>query len=116
MSQFRPITLCNVVVKLVIKVIVNRLKPLMGQLAGACQSSFIPGCQSEDNLVIMQEDIHNMKSKKGKKGCVAIEVDLEKAYDRVNWDFLEKILWAASFGLTLTQLIMFCIRSTKLSL
>lgn len=81
MSQFRPMALCNVVVKLITKVIANRLKQLMNHLVGACQSIFIPSKQSVENLLIMQEAIHSMKNKKGKRGCLAVKVDLERAYD-----------------------------------
>lgn len=41
-----------------------------------------------DNSIITQEVIHSMPTKKGKKGYLAMKVDLEEAYNRVHWDFL----------------------------
>lgn len=43
MSHFRPICLSNVIIKIISKLIANRLKPLMADLVGREQSSFIPG-------------------------------------------------------------------------
>lgn len=116
MSQFRPIALCNVTTKLITKIVANRLKPLMKKLTGLNQASFIPRKQATDNMVIVQEIIHSMKRKTGKKGAVAIKVDLEKAYDWDSWDFLEKILGAVGFEKKIVDLIMFCIKSTELSI
>lgn len=79
--QFRPIALCNVIYKTITKVIANRLKPLLNNIVSPTQCSFIPGRHSYDNVIIAQEVIHSMANKKGKKGFMAIEVDLEKAYD-----------------------------------
>lgn len=47
---------------------------------------------------------------------MAIKVDLEKAYDRADWRFLEKVLKAVGFGRELSDVILFCIRSTRLSI
>lgn len=71
----------------------NRLKPVMPKLVGVDQTSFIPNRHASDNIVLVQELIHSMKKKTGKKGYITVKVDLEKAYDRIRWDFLEK-----SFG------------------
>ena len=64
----------------------------MPKLIGPMQSSFVPGRHITDNIIIAQEDLHSMGSKKGKVGWMAIKVDLEKAYDRLNWDFIEDTL------------------------
>lgn len=62
----------------------NRLKPLMNKLVVLSQANFIPGRQAFDNMIIVQEVIHSMQRKTGKKGAMAIKVDLEKAYGRVD--------------------------------
>ena len=83
MSQFRPISLCNVLFKMLTKIMVIRLKNVMPKLIGPAQSSFIPGRLSTDNIVVVQEDVHSMKRKQGKKGWMLLKLDLEKAYDRI---------------------------------
>lgn len=96
-TQFRPISLCNILFKVVTKVMVLRLKSLMSNLIGPAQSSFIPGRLSTDNIMVVQEAVHSMKRKKGRKGWILLKLDLEKAYDRIIWDFLEDTLIAAGF-------------------
>ena len=83
MSQLRPIGLCNVAYKAITKAIVNRLKPILAKLIAPTQSSFVPGRQISDNIIIVQEMLHSMRQKKGSTGHIAIKIDLEKAYNRL---------------------------------
>lgn len=64
LSQFRPISLCMVIYKLITKIIVNRLKPVLTDLIAHFQSSFVPGRQITDNVVVVQEVIHTMRLRK----------------------------------------------------
>ena len=82
-SQFRPIGLCSVVYKMISKCIVQKLKRVLPRLVSPIQSSFIPGRQITDNVIVMQEVLHSMRRKTGIKGWMAIKLDLEKAYDRL---------------------------------
>lgn len=61
LTQFRPISLCNVLVKLVSNVLANRLQPLMTKLTGKSQSSFIPGHLTIDNIIVAQEVLHTLR-------------------------------------------------------
>ena len=83
-SQFRPITVCNVSYKILAKVIVNRLRPILCRIIDQCQASFLPGRKTSDNIIITQEIIHTLMKKKGKAGGVILKIDLEKAYDKVS--------------------------------
>lgn len=84
MSYFRLIALCSFVAKLITKILANRLKNLMQKLVGEGQTSFIPSRQAEDNMIMVQELIHSMKKKTGKRGCLLVKLDLEKVYYQVN--------------------------------
>ncbi|XP_010424324.1 PREDICTED: uncharacterized protein LOC104709399 [Camelina sativa] len=108
-SQFRPISLCNVLFKVITKTMVLRLKEVMPQLTGPTQSSFIPGRLSADNIVVVQEAVHSMRRKQSRKGWMLLKLDLEKAYDRVRWDFLEDTLHVAGFSSTWIAWIMQCV-------
>lgn len=66
-TQFRPISLCNVLFKIITKAMVRRLEQVMVKLIGPAQSSFIPGRLINDNIVVVQEAIHSMRYKQGKK-------------------------------------------------
>lgn len=110
--QFRPISLCNVSYKIVTKILVNRMKGLMEKIIAPAQCSFVPGRHSSNNIIIMQEIIHSMKKKKQKSGFMAIKIDLEKAYDRLNWDFVRDTLEDIGFPSNMINIIWHCISSS----
>ncbi|WZZ33856.1 hypothetical protein YC2023_017257 [Brassica napus] len=115
-TQFRPISLCNVLFKVITKAMVGRLKGIMNKLIGPAQSSFIPGRLSADNIVIIQEAVHSMRRKKGRKGWMILKLDLEKAYDRLRWDFLENTLRAAGLSADWVGRIMECVAGPEMSI
>ncbi|GAU42583.1 hypothetical protein TSUD_302990 [Trifolium subterraneum] len=116
LKDFRPISLCNVLLKVISKIIVRRIRPYMNSLVSPFQSSFIPSRSTSDNAIIAQEIVHYMHNKKGKKGHLLFKIDFEKAYDRVNWDFLKLTLQDFGFPISTTNLIMNCITASSLSL
>ncbi|KAG7564477.1 Ribonuclease H-like superfamily [Arabidopsis suecica] len=115
-TQFRPISLCNVLFKTITKAMVGRLKGVMTRLIGSAQSSFIPGRLSTENIVVVQEAVHSMRRKKGRKGWMLLKLDLEKAYDRIRWDFLEDTLKVAGFSEVWRRWIMQCVADPSMSL
>lgn len=116
LNQFRPISLCNVLMKVVSKLLATRLKPMMIKLTGICQSRFIPRHSTTDNITAAQEVIHSLSKRKGKNGSFILKVDLEKAYDVVDWGFMRAVLRFSGFNHHLCTLIMTCITTTSMSL
>lgn len=114
MKDFRPISLCNVSYKVITKLLAQKLRLVMSSLVNPCQSSFIPQRQSRDNIIVAQEIFHSMHNKKGKKGWLAIKIDLEKAYDRLNWDFIKETLVDIGFPDSFVQMVWHCISSPKM--
>ena len=69
-----------------------------------------------DNVLIAQKLLYSLDCKKGKMGYMAIKLDLEKAYDRLEWNFIHKVLHAFHFPPKLTRIIISCISSTDISI
>ncbi|XP_015958565.1 uncharacterized protein LOC107482544 [Arachis duranensis] len=116
LKDFRPISLCNVIYKIITKVLVNRFRPFLSEIIGPLQGGFIPGIGTMENIIIAQEIMHFMRKTKSKKGSMAFKIDLEKAYDRVDWRFLETSLIKFGFSVATINLIMACVTSFSLSI
>ena len=85
-SDFRLISLCNVVYKLISKVLVNRLNFILAKAIPESQSSFLSRRLIYDNVLVAFETLHYLKKKtQGKLGYMALKLDISKAYDRVEW-------------------------------
>ncbi|GLT80127.1 hypothetical protein SLA2020_515820 [Shorea laevis] len=115
-QKFRPICLLNVAYKVLSKVIVNRLRPHLQHLIGPLQSSFLAGRSTTDNIILSQEAIHSMRRMKGRKGAMAFKIDLHKAFDSVDWDFLHSTLVDFNLPGPLIKLIMFSVTTLQLSI
>jgi len=116
LDQYRPISLCNYAYKIISKVLANRLKPFLPDLISKEQSAFVSGRQIQDNILIVQEVLHQLKTRKHKRKFQAIvKMDMKKAYDRVEWDFLRDYLLKIGFHSTWVQWVMQCITTTSIS-
>ena len=116
-SDFRPISLCNVIYKIVSKVIANRLKPLLDSIVSETQSAFVANRLITDNILIAFESLHHMENNCiSKQGYMALKLDMSKAYDRVEFTFLEQILLKLGFHEDWVALLMECITTVSYSI
>jgi hypothetical protein len=116
MKDWRPISLCNVVYKLVAKVLANRLKPILSKCISNNQSAFVPNRSILDNAMVAIEVVHYMKTKiRGKVGDVALKLDISKAYDRIDWDYLRGVMQKMGFCAQWIKWIMMCVETVDYS-
>ncbi|KAA3481346.1 reverse transcriptase [Gossypium australe] len=110
--NFRPISLCTVLYKIVAKTIANRMQDVMAICIDQVQSAFVPGRLISDNILLAYEILHTFRQKRtGKKGYMAVKLDMSKAYDRVEWDFIKEVMNKIGFTSNWIELIMRCVTS-----
>ena len=111
-SQYRPISPCNVLYKIFSKVLANRLKKFMPELITKHQSAFAKNRLISDNVLIAFETLHCMKNYNSRKtGFMALKLNMSKAYDRVEWNYLQKLMEKMGFCSRWIGLIMECVRT-----
>ncbi|XP_030479177.1 uncharacterized protein LOC115696415 [Cannabis sativa] len=116
LKDFRPISLCTTMYKVISKVLANRLKLVLDKIISPFQSALVSGRIIFDNILIAQEIVHTINNRKnGKRGWAALKLDMAKAFDRVEWPFLESLMFHFNFPPSFVSLIMKCISTTNLS-
>ncbi|XP_013679777.1 uncharacterized protein LOC106384346 [Brassica napus] len=92
-EEYRPIALCNVYYKVISKLLSLRLKPILKEIISENKSAFIHGRAITDNVLITHEVLQYLKTSQAKKQCsMAVKMDMSKAYDRVEWDFIAQVM------------------------
>ncbi|KAK3187995.1 hypothetical protein Dsin_027556 [Dipteronia sinensis] len=114
-SEYRPISLCNMLYKIIAKAITNRLRSVLGGVISESQSAFLPDRLISDNTVVGFECLHRIKRRRRKKGSMAIKHDMSKAYDRAELIFVEKMMLKMGFPEQWVNLILRCISSVTYS-
>jgi hypothetical protein len=98
MSQFRPISLCNVIIS---KVLVVRMKHILPQVISDSQSAFVPGRMIIDNVIMSFKALHYLKNQRtGNNMQMAVKLDMSKAYDRVEWNYLKAVMMRLGFNVS----------------
>ncbi|GKD98938.1 methylenetetrahydrofolate reductase 1 [Tanacetum coccineum] len=122
-NDYRPISCCNVIYKCISKILSNRIIEGIKEVVSDNQAAFVPSRRISDNILITQELMHSYHRNRGPPRC-AFKVDIQKAYDTVDWRFLETILVRFGFHCTtgregcdkeiLSQTIRSCLKASNI--
>lgn len=97
-GDFISISSCNVLYKIVAKILANRLKLIHPTIISLQKSAFVPGRLITDNMLIAYEVLYSLTtSLKGKERFMVLKLYMSKAYDRIEWSFLETVMTKLGF-------------------
>lgn len=114
-TDYRPISCCNVLYKCISKILSDRLKAGLMDIVSLNQSAFVPGRRISDNILLTQEIMKNYHIKRGHPRC-AFKVDIQKAYDTVDWKFMPNILVGFGFHDKFVEWITLCVTTASYSI
>ncbi|XP_071689267.1 uncharacterized protein [Rutidosis leptorrhynchoides] len=114
LNNYRPISLIGSYYKIIAKILSNRLKKVVPNLVGFKQSAFIKGRNILDGALKINKTLEFIRKKHDK--CLIFKVDLEKAFDCLNWDFLMEVMELMGFGVKWRSWILTCIKSASISI
>jgi hypothetical protein len=113
LSEYRPICLVSSMYKILSKILAGRMKHVMGKLISKIQSTFLPNRQILDGVLVANELIDLANRRKDK--CLLFKVDFERAYDTVNWNFLDYMMVRMGFAEGWRRRIRACIFQSLMS-
>lgn len=112
-KDYRPISLCNSVYRLLAKLLVRRMAPLMHSIIDPAQSAFLKGRSSTDNIILIREVLHTMHAHRRFKRHILIKLDIEKAFDSVSRSAIIAIMESMGFPIEFCYRIYSCISSPR---
>jgi len=116
MADFQPISLSNIVYKLISKTIANKFKALLPHIILENQNVFTYDRLITNNVLVAFELMHFLNHKNAsKEGYMAVKLDMSKAFDRVEWCFIKAIMEKLGFSSKWVNLVMRCITSVSYS-
>lgn len=110
-EDFWPIFFCNMVYKLISKILANHLKPILSDTISEEQFGFLYKRQIHNTIALAQEALHSIHS--SKTPSVLLKLDLSKAYDKVSWTFFRLVLIQLGMNLSTVNWIWGCVKSAS---
>ncbi|KAJ4781259.1 RNA-directed DNA polymerase (reverse transcriptase)-related family protein [Rhynchospora pubera] len=115
-TDFRPISVCNVIYKTISKLLSKRLQPYIPSMVSPTQTAFTPGRQIGDNVIILREVLHSFSLKSYTSHSFCLKVDLSKAFDRMYWPYVFDVLKLYGLPLNYVSWVKACVTSASFSI
>ncbi|KAJ4767870.1 RNA-directed DNA polymerase (reverse transcriptase)-related family protein [Rhynchospora pubera] len=115
-SQYRPISIGNVLYRLVMKIVATRLRRHLKGVISHEQNAFMKGRNIVENIIVVRETLQSFKQKNFKQPAFMLKVDVSKAFDKIEWDFLAKAMIYLNVPLNMVNLMLSCYRRAQVSL
>jgi len=107
--DYRPISLCNVVYKIIAKSLSLKLQSYMPTCINSSQYAFVKGRRITENIIIAHEIVHTFNQKKWNDCAFMLKLDLAKAFDRLEWIFIKQAMYRMGFDRYFIELVSACI-------
>ncbi|KAJ4757665.1 RNA-directed DNA polymerase (reverse transcriptase)-related family protein [Rhynchospora pubera] len=91
-SDYRPLSIGNVLYRLTMKIIAERLRPYMRKIISHEQTAFVKGKCISDNIILVREILHSFRQQNFKQKAFLLKADITKAFDKLNWQFLQQAM------------------------
>ncbi|KAI0496466.1 hypothetical protein KFK09_022783 [Dendrobium nobile] len=111
--NYRPISLCMTVYKLIAKMLLNRLERVIQKIISVDQAAFIKGHSLSDHVLLAHEVFNKFRWSKARSGMFPIKLDMEQAYDSMGWQTLRQVLIQFNFPTRFMELILQCVLNPK---
>ena len=115
-KDYRPITIGNIIYRLLMKIIANKLQPHMGRVISKNQTAFLKGRSIADNTILMKEVVHSFNMSAYKEEAFLLKADINKAFDMVRWEFVEEAMRAIGIPARLVTIVMSAMARSKVTI
>lgn len=113
LTDYSPISLIGCMYKILAKILTNRLKLVTESVVDEVQTAYVAGRNILDGPLIINEILS--WAKKAKEKIFLLKIDFKKAFDSINWNYLDSIMGQMGFGTKWRSWIRGCLRSLMAS-